>query len=268
MSKTRRGPIRVPSLRGTPYDDGMQEVISSTRNATVKSVARLKRAKERRATGQIVLEGPVMLAEALNAGLEPTLALATQDDAATRVAFSAIPSAHVLTVTRAVLESVADAAHPRSPVTVLPRPADGTLRMNDTVVLVGVSDPGNAGTIVRTAAAFGWDVAFTPDCVDMWAPKTLRAGAGAHFRTRLVPIELSAGADVLADHTVVATVVAGGEPNIAAPGPFALLVGSEPEGLAAEDVERADHALTIEMVDRAESLNVSIAAAIAMNMLR
>jgi TrmH family RNA methyltransferase len=136
------------------------------------------------------------------------------------------------------------------------------------VVLVDVGDPGNAGTIIRTAAAFGWDVAHTADCVDVWSPKVLRSGAGAHFRTRLIPIELENERDDLNGHTIVATVVSGGNARIDADGPFALLIGSEPRGLDPEHVAMAAHRLTIDMENSTESLNVSVASGIAMYLLR
>jgi TrmH family RNA methyltransferase len=246
----------------------MPGVITSTKNETVKSVARLKRTKERTRTGSILVEGPNGFTEALDAGMDPVVVLATEDDDATRTRLEDYPAVDVHLVTQSVLDSVADAAHPRSPVMVVHRPDAGRIRLQDTVLLVGVRDPGNAGTIIRTAAAFGWDVAYTPDCVDMWSPKTLRSGAGAHFRTRLIPIDLDEDVDALEGHTVVATVVSGGDRGVDAAAPIALLIGSEAHGLDNEHVAMAAHRLTIEMEDSTESLNVSVAAAIAMHLLR
>ena len=242
-------------------------MITSTKNESIKSVAKLKRTRERRLSGAILVEGPNALEEAIGAGFEPTLILATEDDDLTRSRLAGRPRTAVQLVTQNVLDSVADAVNPRSPVFVMPRPPDGAVRAHNTVILVGVSDPGNAGTIIRTAAALGWDVAFTPDCVDMWSPKTLRAGAGAHFRANISPLDLPGDIEELDAHTVVATVVSGGRNAVDVPGPYALLVGSEPRGLSSEQVALASHRLTIDMVDSAESLNVSIASAIAMHLL-
>jgi TrmH family RNA methyltransferase len=246
----------------------MPDVITSTKNETVKSVARLKRTKERARTASILVEGPNGFTEALDTGMEPLIVLATEDDAATRTRLDDYPAVALHLVSPAVLDSVADAVHPRSPLMVVRRPDDREIRMHNTVLLVGVRDPGNAGTIIRTAAAFGWDVAYTPDCVDMWSPKTLRSGAGAHFHTRFVPIDLNEGVEALSAHTVVATVVAGGETTVDAVGPIALLIGSEAHGLDSEHVAMAAHRLTIEMASSAKSLNVAVAAAIAMHDLR
>ena len=246
----------------------MPGVITSTKNETIKSVAKLKRTRERRLSGTILVEGPNALGEAIGGGFEPSLILATEDDDLTRSRIAAFPRAELQLVTQHVLDSVADATSPRSPVFVMPRPPDGTVRAHNTVILVDVSDPGNAGTIVRTAAALGWDVAFTPDCVDMWSPKALRAGAGAHFRARISSLDLTGEREALDTHTVVATVVSGGRSTVDVPGPYAILVGSEPRGLSPEHIALASHLLTIDMVETAESLNVSTASAIAMHLLR
>jgi TrmH family RNA methyltransferase len=243
------------------------DVITSTTNETIKAVARLKRSRERRRTGSILVEGPNAFNEALDAGFEPSLALVEEGDVESRARMSAHPSATVLLVTQDVLDAAADTPHPRSPVMVMPRPPAGVIRPRDTVVLVDISDPGNAGTIVRTAAALGWDVAHTPGCVDLWSPKTLRSAAGAHFRSNLVPIDLNRDIAHLSAHTVVASLVSGGSPTVDQAGPYALYVGNEPRGLDAAVIETASHLLTIQMVSKAESLNVSAAAAIAMYLL-
>ena len=252
----------------TSYDGDVPDLITSTRNETVKAVARLKRSRERRRTGSVLVEGPNAFHEALDSGLEPELVLIEEGDDESRDRMNAYRSATVHVVTQNVLNSVADALHPRSPIMVMPRPPAGVLRLHNTVVLVDISDPGNAGTIVRTAAALGWDVAYTPGCADLWNPKTIRSAAGAHFRSNLVPIDLTDADDDLSGHTVIASVVSGGSSTIDQDGPYALLVGNEPRGLDTKDVDRASHLLTVEMVSEAESLNVSAAAAIAMYILR
>jgi TrmH family RNA methyltransferase len=246
----------------------MPDLITSTKNETVKSVAKLKRTRERRHTGRILVEGPNGFDEALNAGLQPIVVLLTEDDDVTRTKLVGHPAVEMYVVTQNVLDSVADATHPRSPVIVVRRPSPDVVRSHNLCVLVDVSDPGNAGAIIRTAAAFGWDIAYTPDCVDIWSPKVLRSAAGAHFRTNLVPLDLNANDATLAEHTVVATVVSGGDSTIDANGPFALLVGSEPLGLDAKHVAMTSHRLTIEMRDSMDSLNVAAASAIAMYLLR
>jgi TrmH family RNA methyltransferase len=250
------------SQRKHPYDDTVNEIISSSKNETVKRVARLKRSRGRRESGDILIEGPNLFDAMHAAGIVPAIVLATADDDRTIAACSRIDTVLQL-VSDHVLASMADAAHPRSPVVVVRQPSPGTLTERHIVVMVDVADPGNAGTIIRTAAAFGWAVGYTPKTVDIWSPKTLRAGAGAHFATDLVPIgdleHLGEGT-----HTVVAAVAGGGVSTVSTKGPYALLVGSEAHGLTPDEVGLASVELTIPMAGRVESLNVSVAAGIAM----
>jgi TrmH family RNA methyltransferase len=130
------------------------------------------------------------------------------------------------------------------------------------VVAWGLGDPGNVGTLIRTAAAFGWDVGYSPGTADPWAPKVLRAAAGGHFRTGLTPV---GSVDELRDAglATVATVVTGGEtPDRLGAGRYALLVGEEAEGLPSDVVDRAAFKVSIPMPGGTESLNAAVAASI------
>jgi len=156
-----------------------------------------------------------------------------------------------------LLAEVGTAAHP-------PR-AIGLYRRSDlpawderpaTLALWRVADPGNMGTILRTAEAFGAAVALSEGCVDPTSPKALRASAGSIWR---VPI----GDWTAVTGTRVALVAHGGRPlgELDLSGPVAFLVGAEREGLS-DGVER-DIDATIP-IRGAESLNVATAAAIAL----
>jgi TrmH family RNA methyltransferase len=121
-----------------------------------------------------------------------------------------------------------------------------------------VSDPGNVGTLLRTADAFGAAVSLSPACADPTGPRALRASAGAIFRVPLVDwTELP--------ERRVALVAHGGEPLAVAPleAPLAILLGSEREGLP-DDLVSASPKVTIPIPGEAESLNVAAAGAIAL----
>ena len=128
------------------------------------------------------------------------------------------------------------------------------------VALWGVNDPGNVGTMIRTAAAFDWDFGYTEGTADPWAPKVLRAGAGGHFRLNTTPVEtLQTLEDV--GLVTIATVVSGGaRPADLPEGRYALLVGEEAPGLPPEVVEQSGHKVTIPMPGGMESLNAAMAA--------
>lgn len=255
----------VLSSRRGAYDCAM-DVITSTANETVRRVGRLSRSKERRETGLVLIEGPNLFAAALEAGARFVTVVVTEDDWTSREAAITM-GARTLVVTDRVLASISDAKHPRSPVAAIVRPTSlaGLTDVQNIVVMAGISDPGNAGTIIRTAAAFEWAVAATPKTVDLWGPKTLRSGAGAHFTTAIFEdVDIATAS---AGRTSVATVARGGEPGVDRPGPFCLLIGGEARGLDAEVVDACDRRFTIPTGDAVESLNAAVAAAIAMHTL-
>jgi TrmH family RNA methyltransferase len=121
-----------------------------------------------------------------------------------------------------------------------------------------VADPGNVGTLLRTADAFGAGVALSPECADPTGPRALRASAGAIFRVPLVAW------DDLPERKV-ALVAHGGTALADAPlePPVTLLLGSEREGLPKSLVTQC-HKATIVLPGKAESLNVAAAGAIAL----
>jgi TrmH family RNA methyltransferase len=121
-----------------------------------------------------------------------------------------------------------------------------------------VSDPGNVGTLLRTADAFGAGVAFSAECADPTGPRALRASAGAIFRVPLLPWDER-------PERCLALVAHGGAPLVEAPlePPLTILLGAEREGLP-ESLVTQCHKATIPTPGAAESLNVAAAGAIAL----
>lgn len=135
-----------------------------------------------------------------------------------------------------------------------------------------VRDPGNAGTVIRCADAAGADgVVLAGDAVDLYNPKTLRASVGSAFHLPIA-VERDAGAAVRAAQqaglTVLSTEADGDvdlfEADELLAGPTAWLFGNEAHGLPAELAELADHRVRIPIHGRAESLNLSTAAALCL----
>jgi TrmH family RNA methyltransferase len=158
-----------------------------------------------------------------------------------------------------LLAEVATAAHPPR-VIALYRRADLPVweERDATLALWRLADPGNVGTLIRTADAFGAAVALSDGCADATSPKALRASAGSIWR---VPVGTWAAVD--AKRTRVALEPRGGEPLPALDlsGPVAFLLGAEREGLPPEVERDANATIPIE---GAESLNVAAAGAIAL----
>jgi TrmH family RNA methyltransferase len=235
-------------------------MITSTQNPRVQAAARLHRRRNRSATGHTLIEGPSVVGDAMAAGVTIVDAFYLEDDDHSARVLGDIGVA----VSPQVLAKVAPTEHPRGPVAVIAIPG-ATLEGRDTIVVVCVREPGNAGTIIRTAAGLGYDVLATPGTVDVWSPKVLRAGAGGHFLTSVV----TAGPEWLgqcraAGLRLAALVADGGSDVPAREEPMALLVGEEAAGLPEDVVADSDDLVTLPMPGGTESLNAAIAAAIAM----
>lgn len=170
-----------------------------------------------------------------------------------------------------VIERIADAVTPQPVLAVVGfvDVAADTLRTADfLVVCVDLRDPGNAGTVMRSAEAAGVDgLLFCGGSVDVYNPKTVRASAGSLFH---VPVVV--GGDAVAVLEQIAdwglarwgTAASGGTDYSAADlaRPTAIVLGNEANGLPVEAAAALDGTLTIPMVGRSESLNVGMAAAV------
>jgi RNA methyltransferase, TrmH family len=161
-----------------------------------------------------------------------------------------------------LLAEVSSAAHPPRMIGVyrradLPRPEARPVALE----LHGVSDPGNVGTLVRTADAFGAAVVLTPGCADPTGPKALRASAGSIWRAPLV-LPGDHVSVLTRKHRRVALVAHGGHPlgELELQGPVVFLLGAERSGLPAE----VGYDLSATIAVASESLNVAAAGAIAL----
>jgi TrmH family RNA methyltransferase len=217
-------------------------VITSRDNETLKLVRKLLgQRKHRDETGLFAAEGEDLVEAASGAGIEPVHVLVAGE-----------------TVEEELLARVSTLPHPARAIGVYRR-ADLPTGMRSTcLALWRLSDPGNVGTLLRTADAFGASVALSEGCADPTSPKALRASAGAVFRTPVVPWDARPG-------RCVALVARGGAPLSEAEltPPVTLLVGAERAGLPDEQVTQC-HKATIAVADGAESLNVATAGAIAL----
>lgn len=196
------------------------------------------------------MEGPHLLADVVAAGgvVREVYGLETDDP-------------DVIPVDRRALERLAGTDSPRGPVAVVEIPTEWLDPERDLLVSVGVSDPGNVGTMIRTAASFGWGFAYTEGSADPWAPKTIRAGAGGQFQTSVSRV--GSLREVSSWITVAAVVRDGELPEAITEHPVALLIGGEANGLPDWAAASARHRMTIPTPGETESLNAAVAAGIA-----
>ena len=230
------------------------DIITSTRNPAVADAARLHRARHRRDTGRTLLEGPHLVGEAIASGCEIAELFVLEGEEP-----PAGHSAPIRVVSEGVMSRLAGTVTPRGPIAVIEIPEPEIDETRPALVAWEISDPGNCGTLLRSAAAFGLGYVSGPRSADPWAPKVLRSAAGAHFRT---PVGAVDGLEGLAGRHLVATVVAGGTAPGSLPEDAAILVGSEPRGLPDEVVAACDRLVTIPMPGETESLNAAVAGAV------
>ena len=247
--------------------------VASRHNERLREVARLSASsRDRRKFGRCVLEG-VHLVEVYCARIGDPETLVVVDAVATRPDVAAliarVPPGRTIAVTPALFAEIATSpadvgvlAVVATPRPALPSPADFCL------LLENVQDPGNVGSIIRTAAAAGvGQVLLSRHCAFAWSPKVLRAGQGAHFLTTLVEdVDLAAWSAAFraAGGRIVAAVVTDATPLYRADlrGRLAVAIGSEGTGLSAGLVALADQRVRIPMAPGNESLNAGAAAAV------
>jgi TrmH family RNA methyltransferase len=252
-------------------------VITSARNPAVTAARKLARAhgRARDRSGDFLLEGAESLREALDAGAVLRTVFATAEAAGRdRELLSAARAAgaEVRVVAAPLLAELAQTVHPQGLVAVVASVVGSLDRLPPSprlvCVLVEVGDPGNAGTVLRAADAFGADaLVTTAGSVDLESPKAVRASAGSLFHLPAV-----AGADWTALATALRArglALVGADPH--APDtveraplerPCALVLGNEAHGLPERVSADLDHLVRLPQYGRAESLNLAAAAAV------
>jgi TrmH family RNA methyltransferase len=241
-------------------------VLTSRDNPKVKRWIRLAGdARFRRTERRALIEGPHLVAAALQRGLKPFAVLVTEE-AADEAEIKALLGAKPVVVAKGVFRAIVDAETPQGIAAEIAIP-EGKRTGGPAVFLEGVQDPGNVGAIVRSAAAFGIErVVLDPACADPWSPRALRAAMGGHFALDIAETkDLAAEIDAFKG-TVACTVPRGGIALAGAPMDRAMawLFGGEGRGLSDKAIERADLRVTIPMTAGTESLNVAAAAAICL----
>jgi TrmH family RNA methyltransferase len=250
--------------------------VTSPSNPRVREALRLMASShERRRAGRCVLEG-AHLVDVYRATIGLPETIIASDEALARDEVRALvggaADARTIVVPAALL-----AEHSAMPagigvLAVVTTPRDTTPRDDAalTLLLEDVQDPGNVGSIVRSAAAAGVEqVLLSKTCAFAWSPKVLRAGQGAHFLTRVVEdVDLVDWSTRFraAGGTLAALVVDQGAPLYEAdlPAPLALAVGNEGAGLTPALAAVANRRVTIPMARGNESLNAAAAAAVAL----
>jgi TrmH family RNA methyltransferase len=227
-------------------------VITSAHNPRLRLLRRLHSRRQREREGLFAAEGEDLLEAALAEGIEPVWTLV---DAERPPALDVDAEA----VEPALLARISALGHPPRVVAVFRRDELPAESRDVALALWRVADPGNIGTLVRAADAFGAALALSSGCADPTGPKAVRASAGAIFRVPLGRFDEAGG-------TRVALVVDGGVPlrELELDGATTFVLGAEREGLPDHVLAGCDAVATIPQTGAAESLNVAMAGTIAL----
>jgi len=246
------------------------EQITSRSNALVAHIRKLQADKAyRRSVGEMVCEGPKMLEEAIRHGATLTALVQTEDAA---VPVDLPPALRRICVPADLLCWMSDTQTPQKLLFLCKIPQQAlpeVLPKGNYLVLDGMQDPGNVGTIWRTVDAFGAvGLLLLPQCADPFGPKTLRASMGACFRLPVWELSLAQlQAHLLAaDIPLYATALRQdaaqlGEVSLVQ---SAVVIGSEGRGVSQEVLALCERTLKIPMRARCESLNAAVAASVVL----
>ena len=247
--------------------------IASRDNASYKSLAKLAlKASERRREGLTVLDGAHLVAAFLDSGKKPR-ELVVNDaglaDAEVAALLARSAPAPVTLLSDALFDALTTLQTPTGLLAVVPTPAAAAVSPEAALVLYleDIQDPGNVGTLLRSAAAAGaTDVVLSPRCAFAWSAKVLRAGMGAHFALNIVegvePADFLGayrGGSIALDGTATTSLY-----DLDLRAPTAFLVGNEGAGLTDAARSAARTRARIPMPGRMESLNAATAGAICL----
>ncbi|KKC49358.1 MULTISPECIES: TrmH family RNA methyltransferase [Paenibacillus] len=253
----------------------ISEPLTSTSNSRVKAWTALLDAKGRKRSGQFLAEGVHMVKEALLCGASVGTIVY---DAGRGMPAELEPllrdsSAELVPASAAVMAKCTGTDSPPPVFAVVDKPShdEAALHKPDALVVVldAVRDPGNAGTIIRSADAAGADaVILGRGCVDLYNPKTVRSTMGSLFHLPVLEMDL---AEALPKARERGMLLAGTSLQAARScyecdftGPVWLLFGNEAEGLSPQTLNQLDLGIIIPMKGRSESLNVAMAATVVL----
>lgn len=242
----------------------------------------LRRRKARERQGLFVCEGIRVVEELARSALTARGVLVTETGLADARAAAAVAQlrargADVMQVADRDFDSAAETDSPQGVLAVAEVPARSiaalpTPLITRLLVLDAVQDPGNAGTLIRTAAALETGATLAmPGTVDLWNAKVVRSAMGAHFHHPALSCTWEELDAFRRQHGVALWAADGaGEPVGRTPAPprMALVVGNEGAGITAATRHRADHLVALPIAPAVESLNVAVAAGILLHALR
>lgn len=241
-------------------------VITSKANRLIKTISSLSDKKYRRQTGLYVVEGIKPVNECIKAGCQIENIICSESF----IKKFGIAFLNCVTVSDDIFKYLSEEKTPQGVLATVKIPKNELIApQNPCLLLEGIQDPGNMGTILRTANAGGYSEIYLIDCVDPFSQKSVRASMSGIF---FVTLRFGSREEVLSvlSGTPIICADIGGE-NIFSfnpPQKFCLCIGNEGNGLSGEIINKAYYTVKIPMNETCESLNAGVSAGIAMYLLK
>jgi TrmH family RNA methyltransferase len=244
----------------------MKMILTSKNNPLIKETAALKDKKARKEQGMFLVEGRKMAVECQRSDFEIDRVFVAESYAGE----NPFAEEQTVRVSDDVFRFLSDEKSPQGILCRIKIPTRTlTAPKGKCLLLDGVADPGNVGTIIRTANAAGYEeIYLTEECADPYSPKSVRASMSGVFFTKIYRANRVDILSVLSETPIIVADM-GGENvfSFTAPKRFALAIGNEANGISGFVQEKATHTVKIPMQATQESLNAAISAGIIMYVL-
>ena len=243
------------------------KIIKSLQNQNIKDIAKLKEKKYRDMTGLFIIEGEHLVKMALEAGNLETILV---DENLLDKYLDIINEDYTIIVNEAIVNKLSYTKSPQGIIGVVRKKEMYVQGLNKVLVLDNLQDPGNVGTLLRSALAFNYNQIFISDeSVDIYNDKVIRASQGAIFKLNIKRDSLENIYAILKEEKFKIYATALGDNSVYLDDlkpnkKCALILGNEGNGISVLSKSVADEIIKIKMSSRIDSLNVSVAGSIAM----
>ena len=234
-------------------------LITSLNNDKVKELVKLKEKKYRDSNNIFFIEGKDLIEEAYKNNLLESLYIVDGNNNP----YNGIPCTYI---TKEIMKKISDMESISNYFGICHKQKEKALG-NKLLILDNIQDPGNLGTIIRSAVAFNFDtIILSNDTVDLYNPKVIRSTKGMLFNINIITKELNAFIDTLTDYTIYGTDVENGIDikKEKLPEKFAIIIGNEGNGISNEIKAKCHKNIYISMTPKCESLNAGVSASIIM----
>ena len=241
--------------------------ITSAKNPRIKHIKSLAQKKFRTLCGEYIVEGEKSVQEAIDSN-EEIVTILKRDDCEIPLGWE--NKFTVYSVPESIYDTISDTKSPQGIMAVIRTHDKGVLELKENgkyIYCDSVNDPGNLGTIIRTADSVGFDgVLLSPECVDVYSPKAVRATMGSLFHINVQSSVTVSDLAQLTEFKIYGGILSGETRDyreVDYHGGVIIVVGNEAGGIC-EEVKKICTPIKIPIYGKAESLNVGIAAALMM----